>query len=455
MNSIGIIGGGVTGLTTAFRLKDKGLPVTLYEASSRVGGPVQSVRKDGYLTEFGPNTMLETSEAVSSLVRDLGLESHKMYANKIAKKRFIVRNGKPVALPSSPPGFISSPLFSLGAKLRLIREPFTSKAGYSQEETVAEFVTRRLGKEFLDYAIDPFVAGVYAGSPEKLSLPHAFPKLHSLEKKYGSLIRGQIKGKKERKKNGEIAKDRAKMFSFDEGLQALIDKLSHKLEAEIKVNTPVSKIEQTAGGWNVYYRDNGTEYINTHSSLVLTLPAYKIAELEHNLDTDLSSLREIYYPPVASIALGFKKDDIGHPLDGFGMLIPKKENFHILGTLFSSTLFPNRTPKGYALLTSYIGGSRQPELAVLPENDLVNIVVEDLQQLLSIRSKPVFTHHVLFKKAIPQYNIGYGKYLDLLTSLEQKAQGLYIAGNFRNGISLSDCIANADKLAGKIFSVKG
>ncbi len=451
MNSIGIIGGGITGLTAAYRLKQLGANVSLYEASPRVGGAVQSACHDGYLAEFGPNTLLETSPVISALIADLGIERHKIYADEKAKNRYVVRGGKPIPLPSNPPAFISSPLFSMMAKLRLLREPFITKASEDKEESVAEFVRRRLGVEFLDYAIDPFVSGVYAGDPEKLSIVHAFAKLYALEQKYGSLIKGQIKGKRERSKSGEVAKDRARMFSLDEGLQVIIDKLFHKLEEEIKLNTPVNRIEKNSEGWNIYYNDSGTEYINTHSALILTAPAYKLAELQHNIEgADLSPLREISYPPVTSIALGFRRSDVAHPLDGFGMLIPKKEKFHILGTLFSSTLFPGRAPKDHVLLTTYIGGARQPDLGAANENEQIELVLKDLRTLLGVHGEPTFIHRAYFPKAIPQYNIGYGKYKQIMNSFEAKAPGLHFAGNFRNGISLSDCIMNGETVAGKI-----
>jgi oxygen-dependent protoporphyrinogen oxidase len=453
MNSIGIIGGGITGLTAAYRLKQTNHRIVMYEASSQVGGPVQSIRRDGYLAEFGPNTLLETSGIISSLVNDLGIESQKLYASEKAKYRFIVRDGKPLALPTSPPAFFATPVFSLAAKLRLLREPFIPGAGTTKEESIAEFTRRRLGNEFLDYAIDPFISGVYAGDPEKLSVVHAIPKIYALEQRYGSLIKGQIKGRRERKKSGVVAKDRARMFSFDEGLQVLIAALHHKLEQEIKLNTTVTKIERIGEGWKVYYNDRGTEYINTHTSLIFTIPAYKLAELKHNIEgADLSSLQEIYYPPVISLALGFKRSDVAHTLDGFGMLIPKKEHFHVLGTLFSSTLFPGRAPKDHVLLTSYIGGARSPELAMADEAEQITFVLNDLEKILGVRGEPTFIHRKFFPKAIPQYTLGYGKYKMLLDTFEAKAPGIFFAGNYRNGISLSDCITAGQSVAERIQS---
>jgi oxygen-dependent protoporphyrinogen oxidase len=220
MKTVAIIGAGISGLTAAYRLHREKIPVTVYEAAPRVGGPIQSVRRDGYLAECGPNSILETSAQISDLVKDLGLESQRVYANPEAKARFIVRDGKPAAAPTSAGSFLSTPLFSMGAKFRLAAEPFIGR-GVQEEERLGDFVRRRLGREFLDYAINPFVGGIYAGDPELLSVQEAFPKLHAVEQKYGSLMLGQFLGARERKKRGEVSKQSAPMFSFVEGLESL------------------------------------------------------------------------------------------------------------------------------------------------------------------------------------------------------------------------------------------
>ena len=222
-----IIGGGIAGMTAAFRLKKAGIKVTLLEKNDRLGGALYSHQEDGYLAELGPNSILETSPLVTELIRDIGLEEDKVYANESSKVRYIVRNKKPVPLPSSPPSFIASPLFSILAKLRLIKEPFIEAWDNQYEESLSQFVIRRLGQEFLDYAINPFVAGVYAGDPDTLSVKHGFPKLYALEQKYGSLIKGQIKGAKERKKRQEVAKQSARMFSFRQGLKMIPTAISN------------------------------------------------------------------------------------------------------------------------------------------------------------------------------------------------------------------------------------
>ena len=225
--SVAVIGAGITGLTAAFRLQRAGIPVVLHEASDRSGGAIRSVRQGGYLAEGGPNTILETSPLIAELVREVGLEGRVLRPDPDSEARFLVRGRRPVALPSSPFGFLTTPLFTPLAKLAILREPFLPRRTDSTEESVAQFVTRRLGREFLDRAVDAMVAGIYAGDPEKLSVTQAFPKLAALEERYGSLLRGQILGARDRRKSGEVAKDRAPKLSFDEGLEVLPLSLIH------------------------------------------------------------------------------------------------------------------------------------------------------------------------------------------------------------------------------------
>jgi protoporphyrinogen/coproporphyrinogen III oxidase len=439
MKSVAIIGAGITGLTVAFYLKRKGISATLYEAGGRTGGVIQSVRQNGFLAESGPNTILETSPEISKLVRDLNLESRRIYSNPDAKNRYVVRDQKPVAMPSSQPEFLTTKLFSARAKFALAREPFVPPRRDGMEESVAEFVLRRLNQEFLERAIDPLVAGIYAGDPQKLSVRHAFPKLLEAEQKHGSLLKGQFFGGGEQK-SGEVSRRNARMFSFDEGLQVLPDALAVQLGDSLKLNTPVTKLLQTKDDWRVSTSSGETE----HSAVIYCGTAFRLAELKIESETsiDFSAFSEIRHPPIASVVLGFRRENVAHPLDGFGMLIPKVENFKILGTIFSSSLFPGRTPAGHILLSTYLGGERQPELASLAAEKLVEIVCEDLRILLGARGKPIFQHVAVFPKAIPQYNVGYGKFKNLLTDIEAKARGLFFAGSFRDGISLGDTIVS-------------
>jgi oxygen-dependent protoporphyrinogen oxidase len=480
MKTVAIIGAGITGLTAAFYLKRKGILVTVYEASGRVGGVIQSLRQDGYLAEFGPNTLLETTPKIGQLVRDAGLQSRRLDPSPKAEARFVVRYQRPIAMPGSPLGFFTTDLFSIKAKLAVLRELFIPRRRDGVEESIAQFVVRRFNQEFLDHAIDALVAGIYAGDPYKLSVTHAFPRLKALEDNYGSMIKGQIFGARERKKRGEVAKDRAPKFSFDEGLQVLPDTLREQLGDAVKFNTSVTKLAQSDDGWMLTLRENGHESQAEHGAVIYCGTAFKLAELQVELSStegragsplpaarpptndgahgvtrptgalDFSRFSEIRHPPVASVVLGFRREDVAHSCEGFGMLIPKVEGFKILGTIFSSSLFPNRAPAGHLTLTSYVGGERYPELASLSANRLYGIVCEDLRVLLGVRGKPTFQHCVFYPRAIPQYNVGYGRFKDLMAEVEAKAPGLFLAGHYRDGVSLSDSIISGCNVAERV-----
>ncbi len=457
MKSIAIIGAGITGLTAAFYLKRAGLAVTVYEGSHRPGGVIQTLRKDGFLAEFGPNTILETSPKIAQLIRDAGLESRKLTTDPRAEARFVVRYGRPIEMPGSPLSFLTTPLFTTKAKLAVLREPFIRPRRDGVEESIGQFVVRRFNQEFLDHAIDALVAGIYAGDPYQLSLPHAFPKLKALEDNYGSMIKGQIFGARARKKSGEVAKDRAAKFSFDEGLQVLPDTLAAQLGDALKLNSPVSKLSQTGSGWRVATPGGAADF----NKVIYCGTAHQLAKLELEgsrltaaegavTKLDLSEFAEISYPPVAAVVLGFRREAVAHPSCGFGMLIPKIEGFKILGTIFSSALFPGRAPADHITLTSYIGGARYPELGLLPPDKLVAATLADLRVLLGVKSNPVFTHTKSWPQAIPQYNVGYGRYRQRLQDLESAAPNLFFAGHYRDGVSLGDSIVSGVNIAERL-----
>ncbi len=452
MKSVAIIGAGITGLTAAFYLTRKGIPVTVYEAGGRAGGAIQSARSNGYLAESGPNTIIEVSPKISQLIADLGLESRRQYTDLRAGARYVVRYRRPIAMPGSPLGFFTTNLFTAGAKFAVLREPFIARRRDGHEESVAEFVVRRLNREFLDHAIDALVAGIYAGDPAKLSVPEAFPKLALAEANYGSLIKAQLFGGRARKRRGELEKTKAPKFSFDEGLQVLPDALRKSLGDVVRLNTSVVRVTQSPTEWTVDLRESGQESRASHDAVIYAGTAYKLAELEVQalMPLHLTKFAEIRHPPVASVVLGFRREDVTHPAEGFGMLIPRVEGFNILGTIFSSSLFPNRAPSGHVTLTTYIGGERQPELASLPPQKLVDLTLADLRVLLGVKGQPTFTHTAFYPRAIPQYNVGYGRYRELMGEIEADARGLFLAGHYRDGVSLSDSIVSGMKVVDRV-----
>ncbi len=442
MQKTAIIGAGITGLTAAFELQQRGGACTLFEASDRVGGCIQTIRKDGFLVECGPNSILDTHPNLGKLIARLGLDDSKLPAKSEANNRFIVRGGQPIALPASPPAFFASKAFSAKAKLRLMREPFI-KSKSNESECLADFVVRRLGQEFLDYAINPFVSGVYAGDPARLSVAHAFPKLYALEQNHGSLIKGAIMGARERKQREEVASKDARMFTFDAGMETLPKKLAEKLGNALRLHTPVEEIQRHKNGsWRV----NGEEF----SDVLLAIPAHTMPTLKTPFD--LSPFSEIYYPPVASLSLGFASSQFTHPLNGFGMLIPTIEKRFSLGALFPSSIFGGRAPDGMALLTVFVGGSQSPERALMDKDKMQNLVLKDLRELLGLNGEPNFRHLSVWPKAIPQYNIGYEKYLTRMKQIEAGFPGIHFAGHYRDGISVANSILAGIGAAERITS---
>lgn len=449
---IAIVGAGISGLCNAYWLDKKGLDVTVYEKTPHIGGSIITEKSDGFLIDLGPNSTLETSEVLSNLITELGLDEQKIYGNEASNNRYIVKNGELHPLPMSPMAFLKTSLFSTGAKLRLFREPFI-KPTNGEDLSLADFVRYRLGKEFLDYAINPFVAGVYAGDPENLSTAAGFPKLYALEQKYGSLIKGAIKGARERKRRKEVAKDRAKLFSFRDGMQILTDTLAEKLNGKINPETEVSGIINTDSGFLLELSSHGKTSKKEFSNVIFSAPASSMAGILNSIAPIYAeTISNIKYPPVAVVFMGFKDSDIRRPLDGFGFLIPEIEKRQILGSIWSSTIFPGRAPEGYVAFTSFVGGTRQPENADLDDKILEQLVRDELDSLVGLKGKPVLTRIKKWPRAIPQYTVGYKAIQRKFEELETEYPGLYFSGNFRQGISVGDSVLCAHETVKKIVN---
>jgi len=438
-----VVGGGISGLATAWFLQRRGFPVTVLEAGGEPGGTIRTIERDGFRIDTGPTSTLHRGGVLAELIKGVGLDADVVEADRRAS-RYIVKNGELLALPTGPLSFLTTPLFSGAAKLRLLAEPFYRRA--LVEESIAQFVRRRLGAEFLDWAVDPFVSGVYAGDAERLSVQAAIPRLYALEAEYGSLFAGAFGRAFRGKPSGP--QPRGRLISFQGGMQTLPRAIAKNLGGALQLNAAVTALERMP---------NGEWFVRTPSSdhrascLVLALPAYDAARLLGRVSPELArELEAVAYAPVASVALGFRREHVTHALDGFGALLPRRLERETLGVIFSSTLFPGRAPAGKVLLTAFIGGARNPSIADKNKSDLADRVVSDLRPLLGIRGDPILQHVSLWSRAIPQYELGHGRRIARVDAALGRWPGLHLRANWRDGVSLADCVDNAAQLAERL-----
>jgi len=452
---ITILGAGISGLTAAYLLDKEGYDITVLEKNDTVGGSIETVFENGMLFDRGPNSALETTPVISQLVDELNLKDQFVYASKKGNKRYILRDDKLHALPLSPPSFLRTKLFSPSAKLRLMKEPFIGKSKDGYYQSIADFVRRRLGEEFLDYAINPFVAGVYAGNPEDLSVKSAFPMLYALEEDYGSLITGTIRSIRKRKKRKEQSKQSAKMLSFKDGMNVLPKAIADNLGEKVKLSSPVVEVKKTNDGrYGVIYNHDGKPSTIFSDVVLSTIPAFKAADLFDHFDRGIKKqLNSVFYPPVLVLYLAYNLDDIGQALDGFGFLVPSKEAKSFLGAIWSSVIFPNRADESTAAFTLFIGGSRNPGFIYEDEETLIKKVRAEFEEIMKIQSEPVYISKRFWEKAIPQYKIGYIELENYFDHFEKDNKGIILSGNYRGGISVGDCIKNAELVVNKIKNI--
>jgi len=443
-----IIGAGVTGLTLAHHLHKKNKSFLVLEKKNRPGGVVNTQMKDGFIYESGPNSGVIGHPEVVALFDELGKAITLEKGNDLVKIRYVLKNGEWHALPSNPKLAITTPLFSLKDKFRVLGEPFRS-AGTNPDESLADMVKRRLGKSFLDYAIDPFILGVYAGDPSMLIPRYALPKLYNLEQNYGSFIKGAIKKRKEPKTDLEKRTDRA-VFSFDGGLSALTDALFQSAGAQNFIfgaqDTVISPSEN--GSYTISFTNADGKQVITANTVITTTGAIGLQSMlpfiEERRMADLTNLK---YARVVEIALGFNKWE-GRPLDGFGGLIPHKEKRDLLGVLFMSSLFKNRAPEGGALLSIFMGGIRNASLCDLDDKAILSILEREFKELMKLRDfNPQLIDIKRYSHAIPQYAINTGDRLSAIEEVQNEFPGLIIAGNLRDGIGMADRIKQATLIA--------
>ncbi len=433
--SIGIIGGGISGLTLAHELQQRGQPYRLWEATDQPGGYIRTEQTGPYLRELGPNSLLG-DDALLTWLDTLGLMPDLVFANPVSKARYIFRRGQYRQLPATPPALLFGSYFSWKTKWAVLREPSirsTSPPG----ETLAAFFRRRFTSELVDYALGPFVAGIYAGDPEKLLVSETFPSLLTYEKDYGSVLKGLIKNQ------GKTA--RRQSFSFRQGVQALPVALASRL-THARFGCPVERLERTQTGWTVH-TPHGPE---TVERLVLAVPTAAAARLlATHVPALAQALLRVSYPPMVAVHTAYRRADVAHPLNGFGGLNPAVENRFAAGHIWSSSLFGGRCPANEVLFTTFVGGSQGAANAGLPPAEIRANVHAELRESFGIRAEaPVWQESFPWPHAIPQYDGSLLTVKELVNQLPDPT--LHVCANWLGGVSVSDCIGNARALGAKL-----
>ncbi|HHW20077.1 protoporphyrinogen oxidase [Thermodesulfovibrio thiophilus] len=444
-----IVGGGISGLSLAYFLlkKKPDLDIKIIEAENKAGGKIVSENISSFLCEAGVNGFLNNKPSTIALANELGIEP--LMGSEHSKVRYILTDGQLKKVPEDPLKFFASSLLSLRGKIRMIGEYFIPPLKEDIDESVQSFVSRRVGTEFYEKLIDPMSTGIYAGDPTKMSMKSCFPKVYWLEKKYGGLIKGLIALKKE-KKNVETA-PKSMLMSFRNGMVELIQSLENKLASKILKNKKLLDITLNNGLYNLYMAEG--EYLQA-TKIVLACPAHESANIVKEFDKELGKLlASIPYPPLSVVAFGFKTEQIGFGTGLYGFLVPHREKRKILGCLFDSTIFPNRAPQGYVLLRTMIGGMRSPELALLPDEKLIETALSELRDILSIKGDPEFIKIFRWQRAIPQYQVGHEEKLRKIDERLKSFPGFYLTGNAYRGVSVNDCIQNSIELADKFLSL--
>ncbi len=450
-----VIGGGIAGLACASHLKLAGRTVRLVERNDYLGGVIRTLSDSGYRIETGPNSLLvRTEEPLLKYLSRPEIAARIQLAGRMGKKRFILKDGHPVALPMSLSEGIFTQILSLPAKVRLLKEPFIPPAGGvdgvdPEKETVADFVRRRLGNEFLESLIDPFVKGVYASDPHLLSMADTFPRLVQMEKSYGSLIKGGLA--LARQKKAPAPAFAREILSFSEGMGTLPESLANILDDDAGTNAEVIGVAPSESGFRTALLFEEETYYIRSKHLVLALPAAQTAELIEPMAPGIPSLLgQIPYAPIAVVYLGYPRDRISHPLDGFGLLVPSRERRKILGALFSSSLFPGRSPDGHVLLTVFVGGMTQPKLAQAFDEDLLPMVTKEIGSMLGVLGAPSYVRIQRWAGAIPQSVPGHG---ERIRSIESALpSGLHLAGSYLSGVSVSQTFSSGIRAAEKILA---
>ncbi len=447
MYDAAVIGGGISGLAAAYELQKSGYKVVVIERQVRVGGKAHTGNLNGFLMEYGASSINGASIRASAFSTELGLDGERCQLGPDVRKRYLIKNGRLNGIAKHPFGFLTSSYLSLPSRLRLLTEIFRS-AGPDNEETVAEFCTRRFGREFSARIIDPLIGGLFAARATELSLSAVFPKLQSFEKQYGSVTMGAIR----RRMEGNKMPARL-LYSWQRGIGALPNALAGQLGSNIKTGITVRGIDALRQGYRLKFAGGGS--LDARSVIVATQP-HVTADLLQSLDLEAAeAAAEIHAPPITVIFMGFRREDVDHPLDGIGSLSPESEKRTLSGILFPTTMFPGRAPEGCVSLSGYIAGARSPDLVKLPLEDQAALAREEFRHLLGVRGEPLVTRVHHWHRGLPQARIGHGRLISKFSELESRRPGMFVTGNYFSSPSIANCVETARETVARVAQFLG
>ncbi len=464
MKKIVVLGGGISGLATAYLIKTQAqaanldIELKIIEKDSRSGGKFRSEAVDGYLCEWGPNGFLTNKPQTLQLCRELGIDTELLASNDNARKRFIFCDGKLHKLPHSPMEFLTNSLISWPGKLRIAGEFFVPQRTASDDESLSDFTTRRLGKEALNKLIAPMASGVFAGNADTMSLKAAFPRIHQLEQQYGGLLKAMLRliyQHRQAKKRGEVVASPAGpggvLTSFQNGIETLSQRLQQQFTAsEISLHSEVKQVVYTGSQWEIH-TESGMEIADI---VISALPAYALAKIIAATDQTLAQLSaRINYAPLAVVCLGYDLAQVAHDCNGFGYLMARGETIPVLGTLWDSQIFAKRAPDGKILFRTMLGGAARRDLIDLDDQELQRLVEKNLATTMQVSGKPEFVKIYRHIEAIPEYNIGHPQLVDEIMQTAAKYPGLFIGGNAFNGVGINDCVANSYKISEQVIKL--
>ncbi|MEE8393464.1 MAG: protoporphyrinogen oxidase [Rhodospirillales bacterium] len=440
---VAIVGGGISGLACAYDLKRQGHDVVVLERQANPGGKAYSERIGGFLMEHGPSTVNSASKTAGSFSEQLGLDGERCELGDGVEKRYLVGGGRLRSIPIHPLGFLASNYLSLKSRLRLICEIAVPRGGGGKEETVAEYCTRRFGAEFTERVIDPMVGGIYAGKADELSISAVFPKLVEMEEEFGSISYGMMR---RRRQGGEMPSSR--LFSWRGGIGTLPKALAKRLGGAVCTGVTVRRVEERLGE---YHLDMGPGGSFKARAVVFATQPHVTAQLLEDIDRPASEAAGgIDAPPLSVVFFGFKRTQVDHPLDGLGFLTPRSEGFSLSGAQFCSTMFAGRSNEGEVSVAGYIGGSRAPDMARLPKDDLIALAGEEFSDLLGCRGEPLVARVRQWPRGLPQYRLGHGKRTDSLKSIGERRPGMFVTGNYFKGPSVAVCLSMAHQTSSRV-----